>query len=404
MEKKMTGGRITAWALALVLVLTAFVIPAQAESPDFAQLVLEISWQNAWGETVTEQAQWMPNAESPSYWLQVPADAPLNALYLHLIDPMEKYSFKPGDGIITNVVDAGPLPTEEAAYTISVFEDGQRLAKLALYISTQINPDPPMIEDPNLPIAPTEAYVQVIYRDQTGVVFEQAMIPVQTGTAQTFSAHEYDGYILTGMDNVTVMVDAYGNPSQGVVEFVYAPRAKAQAFVEIAYRDVAQRPLRESDFITVTEGTPYPATAPEIADYVHSGETQYTVTVDASGAPNMNPVVFYYTERPKQQAVVEIAYRDVAQRKLRESDFITVTEGSPYIATAPEIAEYLHSGETQYTVTVDASGAPNMNPVVFYYTERPKQQAVVEIAYRDVAQRPLRESDFITVTEGTPYP
>ena len=101
--------RTTALLIAVIMMLSA-VPAAVAASPDWDQLVITLSWVDAFEQpqSATAVPATVNTAEEGCFWVLLPSDAPLGALTFSAYHPMhEEYEYTPVPGtVLEEVVDA----------------------------------------------------------------------------------------------------------------------------------------------------------------------------------------------------------------------------------------------------------------------------------------------------------
>ena len=155
--------RVLALVLTLMMLLTGFTLPAQAE--DWQQLSVILSWTDGAGNPVSATAAPVSWSEDQAYWVRVTPEALAQGMTLSVTDPTGQYTYTtPTGDVLTGVFDAGTtidgtiLPVEITAYDGA----GNAVAVYHLYVSTQA--DVPQEIKPE----PARADVQVIYQAVDG--------------------------------------------------------------------------------------------------------------------------------------------------------------------------------------------------------------------------------------------
>ena len=95
-------------ALLLILSLCALLCPAALAAEDWQQLDLYLQWTDGAGIAQTVLASPMPyESVGQSFWVQVPADAPLSEMEIHLSHALHPdYSYQPADGSFCDLTAA----------------------------------------------------------------------------------------------------------------------------------------------------------------------------------------------------------------------------------------------------------------------------------------------------------
>jgi len=382
--------RFSALMLALVMLMTGFVVPAYAQG-DWDMLNIRLMWTDANGNTQEAYAAPVSWSQDQSYWVQVTADAPLSALMMNISHPNHAYVFDPADGsTLMNVVDASSLDGTSMV-TINAYENDAWADSFNLYVSTSIS----MPEEPRQ--EPARATVHVVYKDIFENYLGENYVELVEGddANNTIYAPSIDGYSISGADSVFVTVTADG-ASPSTVEFYYAKNL-AQIPVTVQYKDQNGNLLGENT-VTLTEGDDANNTvyAAEIPGYTLTSEGSVFVSVTADGA-SPNPVEFYYAKN-LAQVPVTVQYKDQNGNLLGENT-VTLTEGDDANNTvyATEIPGYTLTSEGSVFVSVTADGA-SPNPVEFWY-QKNLAQVPVTVQYKDQNGNLLGENT-VTLTEG----
>ena len=143
--------RATALLAALLLALSALPL-ASAASADWAALQINLSWYDSMG--VMQSAAAFPAAETEAgegcFWVQIPADAPLDGLTFSVIHPAHEYQYSPEPGsILAGVTDAGEYMDGVSCIPVSATDPETGMTEVFyLYISTVTAQPMPAPEEP----------------------------------------------------------------------------------------------------------------------------------------------------------------------------------------------------------------------------------------------------------------
>ena len=143
--------RATALLAALLLALSALPL-ASAASADWAALQINLSWYDSMG--VMQSAAAFPAAETETgegcFWVQIPADAPLDGLTFSVIHPAHEYQYSPEPGsILAGVTDAGEYMDGVSCIPVSATDPETGMTEVFyLYISTVTAQPMPAPEEP----------------------------------------------------------------------------------------------------------------------------------------------------------------------------------------------------------------------------------------------------------------
>ena len=143
--------RATALLAALLLALSALPL-ALAASADWAALQINLSWYDSMG--VMQSAAAFPAAETEAgegcFWVQIPADAPLDGLTFSVIHPAHEYQYSPEPGsILAGVTDAGEYMDGVSCIPVSATDPETGMTEVFyLYISTVTAQPMPAPEEP----------------------------------------------------------------------------------------------------------------------------------------------------------------------------------------------------------------------------------------------------------------
>ena len=232
--------------------------------------------------------------------------------------------------------------------------------------------------------APSQANIQIIYRDSAGAILYTQMMPLSQGT-HTITADDGRvpaGYVLQGARSVQVTVYANGTVSQNQVIFTYSPMMTASLSVE--YRDLLGSSLY-LETQTLSQGT-HTITANDgrvPAGYVLQGARSVQVTVYANGTISQNRVIFLYAK--PVSASVAILYRDSGGTTLF-TESRTLQQGT-HTLTANDgrvPAGYVLQSARNVQVTISSDGSVSPAQVVFTYAPpAPPVSVNVPVIYKD---------------------
>ncbi|MGN0763099.1 MAG: hypothetical protein ACI4MK_06910, partial [Aristaeellaceae bacterium] len=235
--------RVLALVLTLMMLLTGFTLPAQAE--DWQQLSVILSWTDGAGNPVSATAAPVSWSEDQAYWVRVTPEAMAQGMTLSVTDPTGMYTYTtPTGDVLTGVFDAGTtidgtiLPVEITAYDGA----GNAVAVYHLYVSTQA--DVPQEVKPE----PARVDVQVIYQAVDGTPLGNATQTCVENQANEVYAIEIDGYTLAtdmsaSVQTVTVNADGTASPNPVVFYYNAIPKEPAKVDVQVIYQAVDGTPL-----------------------------------------------------------------------------------------------------------------------------------------------------------------
>ncbi len=399
--KKQTGISFGRRMLSLMMVLLMAIpwvsAPAMAAS-NWNGLDIKVYWMDENSNRVDSgsaaHVSWMTAYDA--FWLSVPGNAPLSALFLSISYPDHSdYTFNPGnDSSLSGVVNAGDLAS--ASVPISVTDgSGNSVGFFNLYIST--NPVPP--EPAPTPVP--KGNVPILYVDDNGQTLYQTSIEVAYGSSepvQVVASNVPPEYELNDSDSKQASVDAGGNFAP--VVFQFRKKAPASARVTIAYtKDGIEFHSEERTVTAPGESISADSgRAPE--GYQLEGDATVNVTVDGNGNASPNPVVFNYKEIPPVTAQVTVQY--AKDGEVYDSYEETVTApGAPISADSGRAPEgYQLEGDATVNVTVDGNGNANPNPVIFNYKEIPAATAQVTVQYKKDGTEFFSEQISLTAPGG----
>ena len=267
------------------------------------------------------------------------------------------------------------------------------------------------------------ADVLVIYRTEDNVPLEQQIVTVSSDAPQTLDAKNFADYELTSPAQVQVSVNGDGVPSQATVEFIYRAIPQiVQAEVTVYWRTQDGETIFESESAIVSSDAPATFRARQYEGYQLVSADQVQVTVDASGTPSVNPVVFFYVQIPPQVVVMDapVVARDTDNNMI-EQWTVQVTSEQPVTVEARSYEHYQLVSEAQVTVSVSGDGALSHNPVEFVYmfvppatdapteppviTEAPAPTevptAVITVYHRDAWEQDIVEPQTVVVEAGS---
>ncbi|MGN0779478.1 MAG: MucBP domain-containing protein, partial [Aristaeellaceae bacterium] len=405
--------RVMALMLTLMLLLTGYTVPAQAE--DWQNLSITLSWTDGAGNPASAMATPVAWSEDRAYWVRVTPEAMAQGMTLTVSDPSGQYTYTtPYGDVLTGVMDAGSamdstvMPVEVTAYDGA----GNAVAVYHLYVSTQADvPEEPKAE-------PATAEVQVVYQTVDGIQLGSTTKHCVEGESNEVYAAEIDGYTLAAdysaaVQYVTVNSDGTASPNPVIFYYNAVQVEPATAEVTVQYMTVDGM-LLSSQTQWCTEGQSNEVYAAELDGYTlatdYSAAVQY-VTVNSDGTASPNPVIFYYNAVQAEPATAEVTVQYMTvDGMLLSSQTQWCTEGQSNEVYAAELDGYTlatdYSAAVQY-VTVNSDGTASPNPVVFYYNpvqaEPIPVSATVNVSYVGEDGREVAPSDTITYTANGSY-
>ena len=249
--------RFLAMLLSVAMMLTMFAWPASAQE-DWKELVITLSWPSGDGVASVTAApvEW---SDDQSFWAQVDAQAPLNALTITMAHPNHAYVFNPASGtVLSYVVDAGD-GTDPLTAQVIMADDQGIPETFHLYISTMPVPmDPPQpTPDPSYSVAGS---VLRFGKTTTSLVVRSA--PIQADNQVT---------MLRGDTNVWIVEEVVNSVGE---KWMHVTIEGRDAFIRSDFLTVLSQ--KESDSVmasmmqqgaTVIPGanTPVPTNAPTSA-------------------------------------------------------------------------------------------------------------------------------------------
>ena len=395
------GKRMLSLMLGVMLMLCGFTVPAMAQD-DWSALMITLSWTDANGNAYSATATPVDGSDQ-TFWAQLDGSASFDSLTLYVSHPYHAdYVFSPSNGSVISAMDTGSAMDMTNAVTIMAYEaDGVTFADAyTLYVSTQMAPVVEPTEAPTeipteIPTeAPTDtpvpvpetADVQVIYQADDGTTLGSTVETVATGTTATLWAADFDGYTAsTSQQDVTV--DAMGNPSMNPVIFYYSKvvtpePAPTEVEITVVYVTTDGGNLGSTSVMAPT-GQTTAVSAADFDGYTPDAYEKY-VTVDASGNPDQNPVMFTYTANETPVPAPETVTVDVqyvtSDGTLLGTSQVSCLAGESVPVEAPSYDGYTVNVATQ-TVTVSEDGIANPSVVVFTYTavEQPTEIPAAEV-------------------------
>lgn len=362
--------RLQQWKRALALLAACMMAFTLLPAGAFAQMAEEpfsfaVQWTDAQGAVQSAPAARMTyEGFTDCFWVQVPQDAPLDALTLQALDLTGVYTFDLNGQVLPPMLDAGAsLTNTEPAVVTGVTADGLSTTLVYLYVSTfTALPDPPQ----QLPAQ--EALVTVKYQTADGqAVASDTYEQLADGVHEVFAWPEdlQQGYELTGSMSQTVTVQG-GVATPAEVVFIYQQAQQpAPVSVEVTVRFVDENdlPLAQDQVLELGEGA-HTVSALQLDGYQLMGEASRVVIVTAEGA---------------SETLVTFRYQSLATEIPTEAPTMIPTQAPTEIPT--EI--------------------PTEMP-----TEIPTQapaQALLTVRYLDLAGNPLADAQTFFLEDGT-YP
>ena len=304
-------------------------------------------------------------------WLQIEVDAFGNA------NPAPVFYF---------ISNATPVPTQAPAPTETPFV-AQPARVPVLYLS---------VED-GLPVA----------MDGTAVCQ-----PGQATDVYPNPVNLIDGFVLVSEPVITVHVDAFGQPDQSEIVFLYQNVGGGEEQPTVTSQDITvwyysldmqqiASPTRFTCFPGVNQVSPAPFDLK--AGYELIGDSVQYVELNENGL-SATDITFYYQQvyRPTPAPVdVRVQYLSTDGFAVAQEQYVSCAWGQDTLIQANPrdlLADYVLEGSAQATVRVDDQGA-SPNPVIFYYRYVPNvpapKIALVPVKY----VRPDGVTAFYTYTE-----
>ena len=221
--------------------------------------------------------------------------------------------------------------------------------------------------------APATVDVQVIYQGTDGAYLGETTATLNTNANNTVYAADLDGYTPQTYQQ-DVYVDASGNPSVNPVIFTYTAvetptPAPTETEIIVIY-NTADGGNLGSTSVMAPVGQTTVISAAGFDGYNPDAYEKY-VTVDASGNPDQNPVIFTYTAAETPVPVPESVTVDVQcvtdGGLMIYTTQVTCMTGESMPVEAPVLDGYTANTATQ-TLTVSETGVAEPAVLVFTYT------------------------------------
>ena len=299
-------------------------------------------------------------------------------LFIHYVDQdnqefaSEQRTLDPGTHPVAP--DPGKVPegytlTGDSQFSVTVDADGANPSDITFHYHYQ-----PVIQP---------ASITIRYVDQNGAEFasEQRVLPAGQHIVTPDASRVPGDYSLTGPADYFVEVTESGaNPSD--ITFNYQ-KAIQPAAITIHYVDQngaefasEQRVLPAGQHIVTPDASRVPG------DYSLTGPADYFVEVTESGA-NPSDITFNY-QKAIQPATITIHYVDQNNQEFA-SEQRTLNPGTHPVTPDPvKVPEgYSLTGDSQFSVTVDADGANPSDITFTYHYQAVIQPAAITIHYVD---------------------
>lgn len=398
--------RMLSLLLGVMMLLCSFAVPVMAQE-DWTALVVTLSWTDLSGNYMSVTATPVEGSDQ-TFWATVTASDVFSGLTLNVYHPYHTdYVFNPADGTIISAMDTGADMDASKAIAIMAYEaDGVTVADMyTLYVSTQVAPVVVPTEAPTevpteVPTdtpepVPATVDVQVIYQGTDGAYLGETTATLNTNANNTVYAADIDGYTPQTYQQ-DVYVDAAGNPAMNPVIFTYTAvetptPAPTETEIIVIYNTADGSNLGSTSVMApVGQTTTIPAAG---FDGYNPDANEKYVTVDASGNPDQNPVIFTYTAAETPVPVPESVTVDVqcvtAGGLMIYTTQVTCLTGESMPVEAPALDGYTADTAAQ-TLTVSETGVADPAVLVFTYT------AVVPETEVPVTEVPVTE---VPVTE-----
>ncbi len=242
--------------------------------------------------------------------------------------------------------------------------------------------------------APT---VNVQYCDERGSLIAESDTQTCALNAETvIHSRNIPGYELLSEPNVTVRVDAYGNPAPGMVSFIYRPIPAPE--ITVYYFEMkTSAEIMSSAQVTCPLNGSVTVEAERIAGYTIVGNASQVVAVDEYGVPNPSQIVFYYQKI--DAPVITVRYQDITTlQDILPPESTAVALGSSTVFEAKDIPGYQKNEPLSAEVYVDDNGVPSQDQVCFLYSAI--QAPVVVVRYIDELGLSVAPNETVTVPLG----
>ena len=409
--------RLLAFALTVVMLLTACFTPALADIRD--QLSLNILWTDNNGRTQAVPAMPVPDRAEPAYWVNLDARALGQLLTVEAFAGDPAYSFYMLDEwgnrstafVWQPEMDAMSTGFEYAHMLYYAVNDVQADMPILLYVSSM-----PLPEDAP-EFQPYPVQVPVYYITQDGQLLDTQYVECWAGeTTPIWAASAYtDGYALQGSDSVNVRVDESGNATPGEVTFTYVqiatptpeptdvptPTPVAEVSVPVVYYHLNGTQLDFQEIYLAPGTHTIQANSGRTDGYMPVGDQVITITVYPDGSTDMASVVFYYDDAAPAEAVIPVYYYH-EDGDLLDLQEVTLGEGNHTIRPNSSKVEGLElTGDDFAEVTVYGDGSASVSYAVFVYAVPGAEQveATLTVAYYHV-DKGLLDTQTVTLPAG----
>ncbi len=231
---------------------------------------------------------------------------------------------------------------------------------------------------------PASAAITVNYVDETGASIYQESVDAPSGADTTVRASSLNGYVLADGQpgEVTVSVDAMGNPSQSVVTFVVRQLPTSAAVTVIYQDETGAQPAVSQVSIPVGSSLEIYAEAPAGYTLADGQPSVVTVSVDAMGYASQDTVLFQVRLLPTS-VTVGVVYQDEEGMIVSSNEVSVAVNASQTIYAEVPAGYALADGQPgEVTVSVDGMGNPSQGTAVFMVRRLPTSAAVT-VLYQD---------------------
>ncbi len=330
-------------------------------------LNISVSWTDREGVFHNVTAQSLPyEGYEDAYWVRVDRDA-FDSLTLNIfsMSDMTLRFFPENNSLLTGVIDAGDDLLSAPWIGIDSVDEHAGEIGLRLYVSsvTDMPASPGNGEDSAVPVT-------VSYRDETTYmeILQSARVFCPRGGSAAVYAEDIPGYRVVGDSIVTVLCGADGSPNPSEITFVYRSvmtGTDGKAVIGVKYLDESNGTrLMDDGTCECSYNNVITVTAADIPGYSPLNTT-IDVFVDTNGVTSPSEVVFYY--RMDQVTTVTVHYIDIYGNSVGPDAVIECEKDSRQVIRAGMINGYTVEGPDTVTVTVDASGVPDISETAFVY-------------------------------------
>ncbi len=369
--------RLLAFMLTIVLLSTAWTLPAKAQGK-WDELFISVTWIANGGEPMTAVAAPVAESETPAFWLTLDPSLLGTMLQLEVFYPDPEYRFYLNTGDLflqwEPELDAQSLDDQYACYMSYDYQGVFQNEFIKLYISSGMMPETQPPVEAFTPAPALQSAVTVRYVLEDGTLLDEQVRMLDAGDHTIWpESSSVGGLELASEASVYVYADPSGFASPDTVTFTYRQPyvAPAEATITVYYYH-ENGTLLDSRDVTLPEGTHtlWPESS-KVSGLELVGDVSANVTVYADGGTDVASVTFLYKDPyvAPAEATITVYYYHENGTLLDQQEEIR-GEGTHALWPKSDKVDGLELvTDPLVNVTVYADGSTDLASVSFIYRD-----------------------------------